>query len=74
MRKKENKDLFNRKNRLMLTFIKRELRDLYKMSLKGVSVTNGTIDDSLITEINHFMATLMKYDKCFKPEFFNNKK
>ena len=56
-------------NALTLAFVKRELRDLHKMSIKGISVANGTIDEELITEINHFMAVVIEFDKRFKPEF-----
>ncbi|MBO4784143.1 MAG: hypothetical protein J5521_05300 [Lachnospiraceae bacterium] len=42
---------------------------LHKMSIKGVSVTNGTIDKELIVEFNHFMAVMIRYDDRFFPEF-----
>ena len=56
-------------NALTLAFVKRELRDLHKLSIKGISVANGTINEELITEINHFMAVVIKFYKRFKPEF-----
>jgi hypothetical protein len=39
------------------------------MSIKGVSVTNGTIDKDLIIEFNHFMAVMIQRDDRFFPEF-----
>ena len=51
------------------SYFKRYIRTLYKMSTKGVSVTNGTIDKDLIIEFNHFMAVMIRYDDRFFPEF-----
>lgn len=51
------------------SYFKSQIRMLYKMSIKGVSVTNGTIDKDLIIEFNHFMAVMIQYDDRFFPEF-----
>ena len=51
------------------SYFKRQIRTLYKMSIKGVSVTNGTIDKDLIIEFNHFMAVMIRLDDRFFPEF-----
>lgn len=51
------------------SYFKSQIRMLHKMSIKGVSVTNGTIDKELIVEFNHFMAVMIRYDDRFFPEF-----
>lgn len=59
----------NNMKHLDYVFIKRELRYLHEMSVKGISVTNETISVELISEINHFMAVLLDMKSVFKPEF-----
>lgn len=51
------------------SYFKSQIRMLHKMSIKGVSVTNGTIDKDLIIEFNHFMAVMIQRDDRFFPEF-----
>ena len=51
------------------SYFKRQIRRLHKMSIEGVSVTNGTIDKDLIIEFNHFMAVMIQHDDRFFPEF-----
>lgn len=39
-----------------LRWFKREIRDLHKMVIKELSVTNGTISSDLLDELEHFLS------------------
>ena len=49
--------------------LKEFLRALYKMSIKGISITNGTISEEIISEFNHLMALMIETDDRFFPQF-----